>query len=129
MSYFTLKSELTGNDNTVEDLQLALDRTYIEIDNLSKLKQGIVNTIFIPAIDVISEYIIARQNYLNDTDITYTASNTNYPNVAAEEWRSPLTDEFTGSSDTTSLCTQPYFGRYEGFTGSLSAWRIEKWSL
>lgn len=133
MSYFTLKDELTGASGIEADFQLAVDETKKERARLLRLKQGIVDVIFIPAIDVISNYIIARQDYLNDNNVTvipdhYRLTNGSIPTGNLTEWRSPLTHAWTGVSTTTSLCSNPSFGLYESTAGSLSAWRIELWN-
>ena len=123
MSYVTLKNELTGSDNSKTDFELALGETIKERDRLRRLKQGIIDIIFLPTIDIMSEYIVARQQYLNDTDVTYLDQNSNFSGVA-QEWRSPVTHEYSGT-----LNAEYYFGGYTAFTGSIDNWKIEKWNL
>mgnify|MGYP003153494876 CR=1 FL=1 len=133
MSYFTLKNELTGSTDLRSGFDDALTATYSERSKLQRLKQGIVDVIFIPAIDVMSNYIKARQDYLNANNVTsipshYRLDDGSIPTGNMNEWHSPLTHEWTGSSLTTTLCSNPSYGLYTAAAGTLSAWRIEKWN-
>jgi hypothetical protein len=123
MSYSTLKAVLTGNEDSKNDFNLALVETLKERDRLRALKQGIIDIIFIPTIDIMSEYIVARQQYLNDNDITYLDQNANYSGVA-QEWRSPISHEYN-----ETLAEDYAYGGYSHWTGSIDNWKIEKWNL
>ena len=122
MSYDVMKRALTGNEDNVIDLDDTLARTKTEKDRLLELKQGITNTIFEPAIDVMTGYIKARQDYLNATDIGYSQP---WHSIQDSwyEWRSPVTHTYN-----TTLCASEHYGKYNTNSGELSSWRIEKWA-
>ncbi|MAF36042.1 hypothetical protein CL622_02895 [archaeon] len=122
MSYNTLKRSLTSNENSIPDLSDTLERTEDERDRLIELKMGITNTIFLPAIDVMSGYIIARQNYLNATDVGYTPAYSTTQDTMYK-WRSPVTH-----THNSTLCASQYYADYDTAGGSVSAWSIEKWT-
>ena len=68
-----------------------------------------------------SEYITARQQYLNDNEPPMP-SNANI-NSTAFAWHSTLTHTYGPSA----LSTQNAYGIYENDTGLLTDWAIEKW--
>ena len=122
MSYNTLKKSLTSNENNVVDLDDTLARTNDEKDRLIDLKMGITNTIFLPAIEVMSGYITARQKFLNATDVDYTPGWSNVQD-SLYTWRSPVTH-----THSSTLCASQYYADYTTAGGSLSSWAIEKWT-
>lgn len=122
MSYTTLKNQLTGNDEAKRDLHLALDETYKEQTKQLEIKAGIIDNIFEPGIDIMSEYIRARQQYLDDNE-PRTRAGSNIDDTIGE-WRSPVTHTYNATLSTSS---NQYFGKYQAHTGKLDTWVIERW--
>tara|TARA_R110002020_G_scaffold335382_1_gene550554 strand:+ start:213 stop:962 length:750 start_codon:yes stop_codon:yes gene_type:complete len=119
MSYFTFKEGLTSFIDTGDNMHPALDEVNKDTDKVINLKQGLIETVLIPARAVMTEYVKARQQYLNDNEpVLPSVSDTEF------EWRSPLTHTYGWGS----LSTQNAYGNYGAHNGLLTDWAIEHWT-
>jgi hypothetical protein len=121
MSYTTFKTSLTSEIAQGTSLHDALENVTEDTSGWVNTKTGIIETIFIPAKDGMTDYIKARQQYLNDNEPSLPMGS----NIAGTrfEWRSPLTHTFA----PFSLSTENAYGQYSVHNGLLTDWAIERW--
>jgi len=140
MSFFTFKDSLTSFVSQGDDLHPALE---VLEDNTAKLietKMSLIEVVLIPARTIMTEYVQARQKYLNDTEPPMPENGSivvkgNTPSTwktvdsargkKEHEWHSPLTHTFSPSS----LSTQSAFGQYNVDNGLLDDWGLERWQV